>query len=176
MLPAWTTRPEFTLFLALTSPVWYWIVTGIGRRIRSWHASLTEATARRNLDYLQQSLKNPPKLLESLAFIICALPLPFAVAFTALALYFNPFPKNPTPPFDPQVTHVIARDIIWFMSVFAYAIFAVLTVHGIKVAWRMRWGAEHYADTYKKDIRKRIVKLKRKFPQLTDYPKELTEN
>jgi hypothetical protein len=166
MLPAWITTHQVDIFLWVFGPVWVWIAGRIGSQIKAWHASRSEASARMRLDYLKRSLRNPPKLYDSLAFIICFLPFPWAIVALVLTLQLSPVHPIGPPPFDPEIGRKIGHGLEWALSFCSYLILATISYHGFRVAWRMRWGAEHYADTYKKGIEQSIEKLKKKFPRL----------
>jgi hypothetical protein len=168
MLPIWMTKPEsiFWIALWLTSPLWTWLVGWIVRSVMSFHASRTESTARASLVYLRKSLQNPPTLLESLAYIVCALPVPIAVAMVTVTLYF--FPSTPPYPHPIPAVHVIVSFVIFIFFLCCYLVFGVLTVHGIIVAFRLRHGESRYADNYKAETQKRIDKLTKKFPRLNE--------
>lgn len=112
-------------------------------------------------------MQHPPTLAESLAFIICFLPLPLMLVFLSLTVYFLPAPPAALPHIqDPYIAHEVTRTFFILVFFPSYTLFGVLTVHGIKVAFRLRHGAARYADNYKAGIQKRIDKLKKKFPQL----------
>ncbi len=168
MFPDWLTKPEmiFAVVLWLTSPLWGWFV----QRARSWYASRSELSARARMEYLQQKIVRPPTLVESLAFIICFLPIPFTMAMVWPVLYFSPPPPSWLPKVqDPHTAHVgieIVREVLFLVFFCTYTLFGVLTVHGIYVAFLLRNGAANYADNYKAGIQKRIDKLRKKYPQL----------
>ena len=173
MLPDWLTKPEviFAIVLALLiSPLWTSLTRWIWRHLVSWHASRSEFAARKNIEYLQRKFEHPPTLVESLAFIICFLPLPFALAMAALTVYVLPPPPSwfPTLADDPHMGQGVVRTFLVLVCLSSYALFGTLTVHGIQIAFRLRHGATHYADNYRAGIEKRINKLKKKFPQLID--------
>jgi hypothetical protein len=77
MLPDWLTKPNAWLLMLLSTFLTL-LVDGLIHRGRAWYASRSESTAKARLTYLYKMLAEPPTLLESLAWIICFLPLPFA--------------------------------------------------------------------------------------------------
>jgi hypothetical protein len=165
MFPDWLKKPEmiFAMVLWLTSPLWGWFVG----RVRSWYAAQSESAAQSSMEYLRRKIEHPPTLVESLAIIICFLPLPITMAMVSLLLYFSPQPPPWFPRIqDPRVAHEFARTVLMVVFFSAYTLFGALTVHGIQVAFRLRNGAAHYADSYKAGIQKRIDKLKKKYPRL----------
>jgi hypothetical protein len=173
--PDWFTRPEslFRTVLWLLGPIFAWIVgRAILRRYEAWEAALSESNARATLTYLYKAFDNPPTLLESLAYIVCLLPIPFFVVALFLTLYFAPRSHFvPFFPLDPDTAHQVRRTIGLVLSFCCYAIFGVLTVHGIKTAYHLRHGQARYHTNYKAGIQKRIDKLLEKFPQLrNDLP------
>jgi hypothetical protein len=169
MLPSWLTKPEmiFAIVLWFTSPLWFFFTAWLWQRGRSWNASLSERAAQQSITYLKNQMEHPPTLAESLAFIVCFLPLPFFLVFLALTLYIMPAFPLPLPHIqDVHLAHEIVRTSLIFLFFPMYTLFGVLSVHGIQVAFRLRHGAAHYADNYRMGIQKRIDKLKKKFPQL----------
>ena len=91
--PDWLTKPEsqFRTILWLLGPFFIWFVgRAILRRYEAWEAALSESKARDTLIYLYKALANPPTLLESLAYIVCLLPIPFFIVALFLTLYFAP--------------------------------------------------------------------------------------
>jgi hypothetical protein len=169
MLPSWSTKPEtiFQTVLYLTSPVWFYLTVWLWQRGRSWYAARSELAARASIEYLKRQMENPPTLVESLAYIICFLPLPFLLVFIALLLYFSPAPPSWFPRMqDVHLAHEIVSAFLNLLFFCMYALFGVLTVHGIKVISRLRHGAARYADHYRLERERRIEKLIVKFPRL----------
>ena len=168
--PDWFTRPEslFRTVLWLLGPFFTWFVgRAILRRYEAYEAALSESNARATLTYLYKALDNPPTLLESLAYIVCFLPIPIFVVAFGFALYFSPRPHwAPLLPLDPDVRYQIHKTIGLGLSLCCYSIFGVLTVHGIKTAYHLPHGQVRYHANYRAGIQKRIDKLLKKFPQL----------
>lgn len=171
MLPDWFTKPEslYRTVLFLTSPLYVWLVSKAVRYARARNASRTESVARARLASLYRALENPPTLLESLAYIVCFLPLPIFVTLILVVIYFappSPFPSlNP----DPRLAHFVQEIVgtFFFLLFFLnYLIFGVLAFHGILVAYRLRHGEARYTENYKAGIQKQIDRLKKKFPRL----------
>jgi hypothetical protein len=174
MFPAWLTKPEsmFWIFLWLTSPLWAYVVEKVSKKIRSQYAASSEAMARDSLEKLDDSLRNPPSLNDDIAVIICFLPLPLALALAMTTAFL--FPRVPPAwvmQADPHAVKVIALTILLVPLLSLYCLYALLTLHGFKIAWRLRHGARFYTDTYKKGIQKQIDKLRKKYPniQLDDH-------
>jgi hypothetical protein len=166
----WLTRPEslFRTLLWVLGPFFSWFIgRAILRRYEAWEAAQSESNARAMLAYLYKSLDNPPTLLESLAYIVCLLPIPFFIVALFLTLYFAPRPHwVPFSPLDPDTAYQVRRTTGLVLSLFCYTIFGVLTVHGIKTAYHLRHGQARYHANYRAGIQKRIEKLLKKFPQL----------
>jgi hypothetical protein len=163
MLPGWFTKPEtiFALALFLAAPLWTWLVIKVSRRVREWHASQSEFAAKSRVVYLYKALENPPTPLLFLAYIICFLPIP--VALTAAILTFLVFPFSvPHLQVDPTLTREIVRTVLWVILLLVYALFGVLAIYGIQVAYWLRHGETRFSDNYKAGIRKRIDRLERK--------------
>jgi hypothetical protein len=91
----------------------------------SFHASRTESNARASLIRLRKTLQNPPTLLESLAYIICALPVPITVAMVVFTLYFSPVPPLDHPHPNPTV-QLIFSFVIFTFFLCGYVFFGVL--------------------------------------------------
>jgi hypothetical protein len=172
--PDWFTRPEslFRTALWLLGPFFTWLVgRAILRRYDAWEAALSESRARASLTYLYKALDNPPTLLESLAYIVCLLPIPFFIVALFLTLYFAPQPHwVPFVPLDPDTAYQVRMASGLVLSLFCYTTFGVLTVHGIKTAYDLRHGQVRYHANYRAGIQKRIDKLLKKFPQLRNEP------
>jgi hypothetical protein len=164
----WLKKPDVILAIVLyvTAPAWVWFAGWL----KSRYESRSELAARVRMEYLQNKVEHPPTLVESLAFIICFLPLPFAMAMVWPVLYFSPPPPAWLPTVqDPRTAHVgieIVREVLFLVFFCTYTLFGVLTVHGIYVAFLLRHGAAHYADNYKTGVQKRINKLRKKYPHL----------
>jgi hypothetical protein len=156
----------FSMVLWFTSPLWFFLTAWLWQRGRSWHASRSELAARASIECLKHQMEHPPTLVESVAFIVCFLPLPFFLVFLALTLHFAPALPFVPHMQDVYLAHEIVRTLLILLFLSMYTIFGLLTVHGIKVAFRLRHGAAHYADHYRMEREKRIEKLQRKFPQL----------
>jgi hypothetical protein len=166
----WFTMSEsqFRTILWLLGPFFAWFVgRTILRRYEAWEAVQSESNAHATLTYLYKALDNPPTLLESLAYIVCLLPIPFFIVAFFLTLYFSPRPHwVPFFPLDPDVARQIRGAVGFVISLCCYTIFGVLTVHGIKTAYHLRHGQVRYHANYRAGIQKRIDKLLKKFPQL----------
>jgi hypothetical protein len=125
MFPDWLTKPEVILaiVLYLTAPAWVWLV---GRAI-SWYAQRSELAAQANLEYLRRKIEHPPTLVESLAFIICLLPIPFTMAMVWPVLYFSPPPPAWFPKVqDPHTVHEgieVVRTVFFLVFFFTYTLF-----------------------------------------------------
>jgi hypothetical protein len=170
MLPDWLTKPEslFRIGLWFTSPIWgWWVGKVLIRRVEGWHASRTESAARARLIYLHKALDDPPTLFESLAYIVCFLPLPIVLTSMLVVLYFMPHPPSPFP-LEPHLARAIAGTFISVLALCNYFVFGVLAVHGIQVAYRLRHGVARYGENYRAGTQKRIDRLKEKFPKLAE--------
>jgi hypothetical protein len=174
MLPDWFTKPEslFRTALWLLGPfLTFFIGRVILRRYDAWESALSEKNARATLGYLYRALDNPPTLLESVALIVCFLPIPFCIAALGLVLYIGPRPHwMPSIQWDPNVQHQIHVAIATVASFCCYLLFGALTVHGIRTAYRLRHGQAGYHANYRAGIQKKIDKLLKKFPQLRNVP------
>jgi hypothetical protein len=171
----WFMKPEalFRTALWLLGPFFTWFVgRAILRRYEAWEAAQSESNARATLTYLYKALDNPPTLLESLAYIICFLPIPIFVVALCLIMYFSPRPHwAPVFPLDPDTAYQVRRTTGLVLSLCCYTVFGVLTVHGIKTAYHLRHGQARYHANYRAGIQKRIDKLLKKFPQVrNDLP------
>jgi hypothetical protein len=174
----WFTRPEsqFRTVLWLLGPFFTWFVgRAILRRYEAWEAALSESKARATLTYLYKALDNPPTLLESLAYIVCFLPIPIFIVALCFTLYFSPPRPHwfPAAPLDPDVAHRIRGVIGFMLSLCCYSVFGVLMVHGIKTAYHLRHGQAWYHANYRAGIQKRIDKLLKKFPHLRNSPSSM---
>ena len=124
-----------------------------------------ESVAKSRLTYLYKELEHPPALLESVALIVCFLPIPFAIIGGFLLLYFAP-PPPPIFMIDPILAHKIGRAFLVLLCLVIYSVFGVLAIQGIRVAYRLRNGEARYHENYRAGIQKQIDKLKKKFPRL----------
>jgi hypothetical protein len=167
MLPDWFTKPEtrFWMIMWLTSPFFSWWVSKEAPRVETWYASRSEASARANLARLHKALDNPPTLIQSVAIIICFLPIPIVLTTALLVVYFFPIPP-PHLLLDPVLGQKIAVTFLTVLFFVNYLLFAILAFHGIQVVYRLRHGEAHYGDNYRVGIQKRIDRLKQKFPRL----------
>jgi hypothetical protein len=165
MMPDWLAKPN-AWFLLVFSPFLTLLVEGIIRRGLAWHASRSESTAKASLTYLYRAqAEPPPTLLESLGWIICFLPLPFAIA--SLLLFMHVAPTSPGPPIiDARLAQKIGDALLAVLFICTYIVFSLLTVHGVKLAYLLRHGQARYHEHYRAGIRKRIEKIKKKFPRL----------
>ena len=174
MFTDWFTKPEslFRTALWLFGPFFtFFIGRVILRRYDAWESALSEKAAREKLAYLYKAFGNPPTLLESVAYIVCFLPVPIFVVALCFTLYFSPRPHwAPLYPLDPNVKDQIRRTLGFVLSLSCYAIFGVVMVHGIKTAYHLRHGQALYHANYRAGIQKRIDKLPKKFPQLRNVP------
>jgi hypothetical protein len=167
----WFTRPEslFRTVLWLLGPFFTWFVgRAILRRYEAWEEAQSESRARARLIYLYKALDNPPTLLESLAYIVCFLPIPFFVGALFLTLYFAPPPPHwlIAPPLTPDTAQQVFATIGLVVSLCCYSLFGVLMIHGVKTAYHLRHGQVRYHANYRAGIQKRIDKLLKKFPRL----------
>jgi hypothetical protein len=169
----WFTKPEslFRTALWLLGPFFGWFIgRAILRRYEAWEAARSESKARAQLTILYSALDNPPTLLESLAYIVCFLPIPIWMAALGITLHFAPRPPRwffPfAPPFSPETARRILEASIFVPSFLLYLVFGVLTAHGVRTLYHLRHGQVWYRVNYKAGIRKRIDKLLKKFPQL----------
>jgi hypothetical protein len=170
ILPEWFTKPDtiFKLVLWLLSPLYVWLAKKVWKKIEGWHALSSERAARIRMVSLRKALDNPPTLLESVAYLVCALPFPTALAMMLGVLYFVPFrpPSVGLVPLDPYTAEVVASTFVTALCFVNYLLFGVLTLYGIAVAYRLRDGEAQYAENYKKGIQKQIDRLTSKFPEL----------
>jgi hypothetical protein len=169
----WFMKPEslFRTVLWLLGPFFTWFVgRAILRRYEAWQAALSESKARATLTYLYKALDNPPTLLESLAYIICFLPVPFFVVALCFTLYFLPPRPHwfPTAPLDPDTARLIRGATGLVLSLCLYSVFGVLAAHGIRTAYHLRHGQAQYHANYRAGIQKQIDKLLKKFPKLRE--------
>jgi hypothetical protein len=130
MLPDWFMKPEaiFRTVLWLVGPFFTWLVGRvILRRIEAWHVAQTEANAKVSLVSYYKALDNPPTLLESLAYIICFLPLPIFGAMLVGVLYFLPHSSQPSVYANPQLALEVRHTALaaWFFI--NYLVFGVVT-------------------------------------------------
>src|SRR5689334_7919830 len=93
MFPDWLTKPEslFRILLFLLSPGYVWLVKKLWQMFSEWNALTSERAARISLVFLKKALDNTPTLLESVAYLVCFLPIPIALTTTFGVLYFAPF-------------------------------------------------------------------------------------
>lgn len=169
MLPDWLTKPEslFRTLLWLLSPLYVWLAGKVVRYAGAWHVSRTESAARVRLASLYKLLQNPPTLLESLAYIVCFLPLPIVVTVALLFAYFAPPPPSlHLIRIDPRLAQKMGETMFSIFFLLNYMLLGLLAIHGIAVAYRLRHGEARYSDNYKAGIQKRIDRLKKKFPRL----------
>jgi hypothetical protein len=171
MFPAWLTHPDrpFEIVLFLLSPLWIWLAGKVVHHVSAWQAARSESTARVMLAYLYKALDSPPTLLESLAYIVCFLPIPIFLLAGGFTLYFAP-PSPWGALLGPDVAEQVHRTIALVLSSVCYSLFGVLTVHGIKTAYHLRDGQLQYHANYRAGMHKRIDKLLKKFPQLRSVP------
>jgi hypothetical protein len=167
----WFTRPEslFRTVLWLLGPFFTWFVgRAILRRYEAWEDARSESTARTTLTFLYKALDNPPTLLESLAYIVCFLPLPFFVVALCLTLYFSPPPPHWMIifPLAPDTAHQAIGVIGLVVSLCCYSVFGVSMFHGIRTAYYLRHGQARYHANYRAAVQRRIDKLLTKFPRL----------
>ncbi len=147
-------------------PFFAWLVGKlIIRRFEAWNEAASEAAAARTLPQLHKMLENPPSLLESVAYIVCFLPIPIALTMMVGALLFWPGHRQSL-----LINQELALRLWWIflyaLFLFNYLLFSVLAFRGISVAYRLRHGEARYAENYKAGIQKRIDRLKKKYPRL----------
>ena len=147
-------KPEalllFWIVLYLIGPLFSWFVgKAILRHVEVWLASRSESAARANLAYLYKALDNPPTLLESVAYIICFLPLPIALTMALASVYAFPIPPPPLPHLDPRIKQMTGETIASLLFFRNYALFSLPAVRGVQVAHQPRHGEARYADNYK---------------------------
>ena len=164
MLPDWLAKPN-AWFLLVLSIFLTLLVDGLMRRGRTLYASRSESTAKARLTYYYKALAEPPTLLESLAWIICFLPLPFALASILLFLRYAPAPTV-KPVIDTHLSQEIGTVLLSILFFFTYLLFSMLAVHGIRVAYHLRHGQARYHEHYREGMQKQIDKIKKKFPKL----------
>lgn len=168
MFPDWFLKPEslFRTLLWVLSPLLAWFVgKKLIQRFEAWNEATSETAARASLTYLYKALENPPSLLESVAYIVCFLPVPVALTMMFGVLYLMPFPL-PHLQLDPELAQKMRASFLYLAFLFNYLLFGVLAVHGITVAYRLRHGEPRYAENYKAGIQKRIDRLRKKYPRL----------
>lgn len=162
----WVTSPYFAVLLFLLSPLLTLLVNSGVQKARGWHAARSESTARARLKYYYKRLDEPaPTLLEDLAYIICALPFPLALASIILFLRFAPTASGNFL-ISVDLAHKISSSTLEILFFCTYLLYAVLTIQGVKVAYRLRHGQTKYQENYKAELQKQIDKLKKKFPKL----------
>ena len=152
--------------LWLLSPVYVWFVKLVFSKLKELHARNSEHTARLRVEALKQQLENPPTLLGSVAYLVCFLPIPFALAMVVGTLYLVPFRGVEAPLLDPETAQWLWARILFYVCLLMYVIFATLSYFGIEVAWRLRHGEARYVENYNAAIQKKIAKLKKKYPNL----------
>jgi hypothetical protein len=168
MFPTWFTQhdTEFKVALWLLGPLYVWLVKKLCQKIAGWHALNTERGARISLISLRKALENPPTLLESTAYIICALPFPIASAMLIGTLYFVPVRPPVIYQVDPYIMEELMSSLLTGLFFVNYVLFGVLTVHGVTVAYRLREGEARYAKHYKEGVQKLIDRLTDRYPNL----------
>jgi hypothetical protein len=167
----WYSQPDtiFKLVLWLLSPAYVWLAKLVWNKLREAYSSSSERNARRQILSLRQELANPPTLLGSVAYLVCFLPLPFALIGAWAILYLAPNPRELLPaPFliDAKTGDFIVRSFFLLMSLTTYMLFGVLTIFGARVAYHLRHGEAKYVDNYRATIEAQIQRLKKKFPAL----------
>jgi len=168
MFPDWFMKPEslFRTVLWFLGPFFAWLVVKkVIQRFETWNEAVSEAAARRSLPGLYKALENPPSLLESVAYIICFLPVPVALTMMFGVLFFMPF-SLPHAQLDYELALKVRATILYVLFLFNYLLFGVLAIHGISVAYRLRHGEARYAENYRAGIQKRIDRLRKKYPRL----------
>jgi hypothetical protein len=167
MIPEWFKKPEtlFWTLLWLASPFLTLLVGKVLRHVEAWHAARSESTAKASLVYLYNALSNPPTLLQSVAHMVCFLPIPIALTMALLLMYVLPV-RLPHLQLDPGLAWEIRATFLSLIFFSNYVLFGFLAVYGIRVAYWLRHGEARYGDNYKAGIQKRIEQLKKKFPQL----------
>jgi hypothetical protein len=168
MLPEWFGKPDtiYKTVLWLLSPVYVWAAKKSWRKVKELNDLTSERAARIRLASLRGAVDNPPTLLSSVAYLVCFLPLPIALVATVGTIYFVPFRPAPRVSVDPQVVATVVYTVLFVVCLINYVLFAVLTLYGIQVAYRLRHGEALYAENYKKSIQKQIDRLMGKFPGL----------
>lgn len=159
----------FRTVLFLLSPLFAWFVNKVViRRVEAWHAARTLEVAKRNLRYYLRRLDDPPSLFEQVAVIVCFLPIPIASIFM---LRFLQNPPNWMPHL--KLLEPYPQDVFQAFQVFRsmvdltnYVLFGVLGVSGVEAAYRLRHGEGKYIENYRAEVRKKIAKLLKKFPEL----------
>jgi hypothetical protein len=168
MFPDWFTKPEAiyrTILWFLGPLLAYFVGKFVLPRAEAWHVAQTLEIARLNLKNYRRKLDNPPSLFEQVALIVCFVPAPVALIFMALVLQNPPnWMQHPRPirPNYPQRVQSFCK----MLYLIDYVVFGVLGVYGVQAAYRLRHGAEKYAENYRAEVQKKIKKLLKKFPQL----------
>jgi hypothetical protein len=168
MFPEWFTKPDtiFKTVLWLLSPVYVWAAKRLWKKAQELNAWSSERAARIRLVSLRRAIDSPPTLLESVAYLVCGLPLPIASVMMVGALSFVPVRPPAIYPVDPQTAQKLDYTLIFLLCFINYIVFGVLTLYGIQVAYRLRHGEALYAENYKKSIQKQIDRLTKQFPSL----------
>jgi hypothetical protein len=171
MFPEWFTQPDtiFKTVLWLLSPAYVWLTKKLWKKVQEFNALASEQAARVKLASLGKALDSPPTLLESVAYLVCGLPLPIVSTMMVGSLYFlalsHPLPVYPVDFHMPETINYIFFFVLFFVN---YVVFGVLTIYAVQVAYRLRHGEAHYAENYKKGIQKQIDRITMKFPNLGD--------
>jgi hypothetical protein len=119
MFPDWFMKPEviFRTVLWLLGPFFTLFVGKvIVRRIENWHASRSEFAAKASLSSLYKAIDNPLTLLASVAYIVCFLPLPIAVAALSFTMYLAPY--LPFPPPSHSLDPKLVQNVLGTLSCF----------------------------------------------------------
>jgi hypothetical protein len=173
-MPDWFTRPEaiFRTILWFLGPFLTWVVGKfIIRRIEAWYAASSLESAKDSLKMYHRRLENPPTLLESVAVIVCFMPIPLALL--GVGLFFSNPPNwifLNRDPNDAELLQAVSRlrSIAFFTT---YLISGTLTLLGFKTIRRLRRGEESYSKNYQAEMIEKIEKLKQKYPALKEPPK-----
>jgi hypothetical protein len=166
MLPEWFTKPDtvFKTVLWLLSPVYVWAAKKAWGKLREFHAWNSERAARISLLSLRKALDRPPTLLESVAYLACALPLPIVSLMLVGTLWF--VPVRPPTIYSAETAQMVVYTFLFVLCFINYVVFGVLTFYGIQVAYRLRHGEALYAENYKEGVQKQIDRLTKRFPDL----------
>jgi hypothetical protein len=174
MLPEWFTKPDtiFKTVLWLLSPVYVWLAKKALKKVQEFHFWSSERAARIGLVSLRKALNAPPTLLESVAYLVCGLPLPVASVMMVATVWLAPirplalFARFLVYPIHDETAQKVLYTFLFALCLINYLVFGVLTIYGIQVAYRLRHGEALYAENYTKEIQKKIDRLMKKFPNL----------
>jgi len=167
-MPDWFTKPEaiFRTVLWFLGPFFAWAVGRLViKRWETWYAARSLESARSSLKRYRRRIENPPTLLESVAEIVCLLPIP--LAFLSIGLFFLNPPSWAV--LHGDVNTLAAPQTFRNTSFFlAYVTSGILGLRGYRIVGRLRLGEAFYMKIYMLEMANKIAKLERKYPSLQE--------